>query len=118
MDQKDWKRLRLERMDLAVSLTETLNELGFMSNLIYMPILIRLRFDLGRFRSEPIHAACLDNEINLNFKATMARIVTIAFDETSAFEDVIKLWQKYLLGLRQLQQTLLAVYHGSRDRNS
>ena len=67
---------------LAISLAETLNDLGFKQlNSAYFDT---IRFDLGDL-VQSIHAACIDNEINLNFKANT---VTISFDETSTFADV------------------------------
>ncbi|WP_316801730.1 aminomethyl-transferring glycine dehydrogenase [Pedobacter nototheniae] len=67
---------------LAVSLAATLKNLGFEQlNSAYFDT---VRFDLGELKGG-IHAACLDNEINLNYAGNA---VTISFDETSTFEDV------------------------------
>lgn len=79
---KGLKKIALRTHGLAVSLAETLNNLGFKQlNSAYFDT---IRFDLGDL-IQPIHAACIDNEINLNYNDCT---VTISFDETSTFADV------------------------------
>lgn len=79
---KGLKKIALRTHGLAVSLAETLNNLGFKQlNSAYFDT---IRFDLGDL-VQPIHAACIDNEINLNYNDST---VTISFDETRTFADV------------------------------
>ncbi|PST84640.1 glycine dehydrogenase (aminomethyl-transferring) [Pedobacter yulinensis] len=67
---------------LAISLAETLEKLGYKQlNTVFFDT---IRFDLGDLVG-PIHKECLDNEINLHYQGS---VVTIAFDETSLFDDV------------------------------
>ncbi|MET4083464.1 glycine dehydrogenase [Pedobacter sp. UYP30] len=79
---KGLKKIALRTHGLAISLAETLNKLGFKQlNTAYFDT---IRFDLGDL-VQPIHAACLDNEINLSYQGSL---VAISFDETSTFADV------------------------------
>ncbi|MGY3053475.1 glycine dehydrogenase [Pedobacter sp. UYEF25] len=76
------KKIATRTHGLAISLAETLNSLGFEQlNTSYFDT---IRFDLGDLVGS-VHAACLDNEINLNYEGS---VVTISFDETSTFADV------------------------------
>jgi glycine dehydrogenase len=67
---------------LTVSLAKSLAYIGYtISNKAYFDT---IQLDLGDLK-DSIHKECLDNNINLNYKGSVA---SIALDETTSFEDV------------------------------
>src|SRR6201992_2880033 len=67
---------------LAVLLTESLKQLGYEQlNKAYFDT---LKFDLGNLAG-PIHAEAINNEMNFNYKGSVA---TISIDETTSPEDI------------------------------
>jgi glycine dehydrogenase len=67
---------------LSVSLATSLEKIGY--KVLTQSYFDTIQIELGDLK-DAIHGACIDNEINLNYKGS---VVTIALDETTAVEDI------------------------------
>ena len=67
---------------LSVTLAASLEKLGY--NVLTTSYFDTIQVELGDLK-DAIHGECIDNEINLNYKGSVA---TIALDETTAVEDI------------------------------
>ncbi|WP_158798218.1 aminomethyl-transferring glycine dehydrogenase [Pedobacter sp. L105] len=67
---------------LAIALSQSLNKIGYQTLTdVYFDT---IQVELGSLK-DSIHKECIDNEINLNYKGTVA---TIALDETTSINDI------------------------------
>ena len=67
---------------LAIALSLSLKQIGYQQ--LTSAYFDTIQVELGNLK-DSIHRECVDNEINLNYKGTVA---TIALDETTSIEDI------------------------------
>ncbi|WP_432710470.1 aminomethyl-transferring glycine dehydrogenase [Pedobacter sp.] len=67
---------------LSISLATSLERIGY--KVLTQSYFDTIQVELGDLK-DAIHGTCIDNEINLNYKGTIA---TIALDETTTVEDI------------------------------